>query len=242
MATSVTLADRRHYRTFSIGLALTSIVIVFAGFARTYYLNSYFAQRTLRWFLHVHGAIFSAWFVLLLVQIVLVTIGRTDLHRRLGVLGAALVCIMVPLGFAIGIHAAKYGSPSTPPGASRLGGLVVPFFDMVVFGMLAGAGLLYRRKPQIHKRLMILATLSILTAAIARIPLNFIQTHGVPAIFGITAALVLVFICYDTVFNRRLHPANLWGGSIILLSIPLRFAISGTAAWLAFASWLTSWA
>lgn len=239
MATSVTLMDRRRNRTFNIALAVTSIALVFAGFARTYYLNGYFAQRTLTWFLHLHGFIFSAWFVLLLVQIVLVAMGRTDLHRRLGVAGAAMVCVMVPLGIGIGIHAAKYGSLSTPPGVTRLGFLVVPVTDMVVFGTLAGAGLLYRRRPEIHKRLMVLATLSILTAAIARIPLHFIQTHGLPAIFGLTDLLVLVFIGYDTIAHKRLHPANLWGGLLILLSLPLRFALGGSAAWLTFAQWLT---
>ncbi len=110
---------------------------------------------------------------------------------------------------------------------------------MVVFGTLAGAGLLYRRRPEIHKRLMVLATLSILTAAIARIPLHFIQTHGLPAIFGLTDLLVLVFIGYDTIAHKRLHPANLWGGLLILLSLPVRFALGGSAAWLTFAQWLT---
>jgi hypothetical protein len=210
------------------------------AFARTYYLNGYFAQRTLTWFLHLHGFIFSAWFVLLLVQIVLVAIGRTDLHRRLGVAGAAMVCVMVPLGIGIGIHAAKYGSASTPPGVTRLGFLVVPITDMVVFGTLAGAGLLNRRRPEIHKRLMVLATLSILTAAVARIPLHFIQAHGLPAIFGLTDILVLVFIGYDTISHKRLHPANLWGGLLILLSLPVRFAIGGSAGWFTFAHWLTS--
>jgi hypothetical protein len=240
MATSATLTGRRRDRKFNIALALVSIALVFAGFARTYYLNGYFAQRTLTWFLHLHGFIFSAWFVLVLVQIVLVAMGRIDLHRRLGVAGAALVCIMVPLGVGIGIHAAKYGSLSTPPGVPRLVFLVVPFTDMLVFGTLAGAGLLYRRRPEFHKRLMVLATLSILTAAVARIPLPFIQAHGIPAIFGMTDLLVLAFIGYDTVSHKRLHPANLWGGLLILLSLPLRFALGGTAAWHSFAQWLTS--
>lgn len=239
MATSVTLVHRRRNRTFNIAMSLLAIVIVFVGFSRTYYLNGYFTHRNLTWFLHLHGFLFSAWFVLLLVQIVLVAVGRTDLHRRVGVAGATLASIMVVVGVTAGIHAAKYGSLSTPPDVPRLVFLVVPIFDMIVFGSLTTAGLLYRRRPEYHKRLMMLATLGILTAAIARIQLPLIQTHGLPAIFGMADILVLMFIGYDTISHKRLHPANLWGGLVVLLSLPVRFAVGGTAAWLTFAQWLT---
>lgn len=239
MATAARLIVRRRDRKFYLCVALAAIAVVFAGFARTYYLNGYFEHRTLTWFLYLHGFLFSAWFVVVLTQIVLVAMGRTDLHRRLGKVGAAMVCIMVPMGVAVGIHAAKYGSLSTPPNVPRLSFLVVPLTDMVVFGTLAGAGLLYRRKPEIHRRLMILATLSILTAAIGRLPLSFIQVYGISGVFGLTGLLVLLFIAYDTISHRRLHPANLWGGLLIYASF-FRLSITGTEVWSAFARWVTS--
>ena len=127
----------------------------------------------------------------------------------------------------------------SPPNVPRLVFLVVPLVDMLVFGTLTAAGILYRRRPEYHKRLMMLATLGILTAAIARIQLPLIQSHGLPVIFGMADILVLVFIGYDTITHKRLHPANLWGGLMILLSLPFRFVLGGTAVWLAFAQWLT---
>jgi hypothetical protein len=117
--------------------------------------------------------------------------------------------------------------------------LVVPLVDMFVFGTLAGAGLLYRRKPQIHKRLMILATLSILSAAFGRVPLQFIEKGGLPMIFGLTGLTILVFAIGDTIVHKRLNSATLWGGLFAILSLPLRVVIGGTATWLAFAHWLT---
>jgi hypothetical protein len=237
MTATAPIIDRRRYRTFSISVAFTAILIVFAGFSRSYYLNGYFLRRNLTWVLHLHGLIFSLWFLLLPMQILLVAIGRTDLHRRLGVAGGFLAAIMVPLGVFIAIHAAKYGSPSTPPGVPPLGFLAVPLTDVFVFGMLVGAAILYRRKPEIHKRLMILATLSILSPAIGRIP--FLLAFGVPVIFGVVVLAVLIFVAYDTAIHKRLHRASLLGGLFVILSFPARLIVSGTSPWLSFAGWLT---
>jgi len=229
----------RRSQTFTGALALGAICVVFAGFARTYYLNPFFAHRTLTWLLHVHGAICSAWFLLFLAQIVLVAKGRTDLHRRLGVWGFALACIIVLLGLAVAIHAAKLGSFAIPPGISPLAFLAIPFFDVVVFGTLVTSGLIYRRKPQVHKRLMVLSTLSILTPAVVRIPLHFIQAGGLVGAFAFADLLALIYIAYDTLTHKRLHPACVWAGSLIVLSAPFRIGIANTGPWLAFAQWLT---
>ncbi len=80
---------RQSIRRFYLAFSFSLIAVVFIGFARTYYLSAFFSERTrvLTWLLHLHGAVFSAWFVLLLVQIILVARGRTDLHRRVGVAG-----------------------------------------------------------------------------------------------------------------------------------------------------------
>jgi hypothetical protein len=233
-----TTAVRRD-RAFTGVLLLGAICVVFAGFARTFYLNPFFAHLTLTWLLRMHGAICSAWFVVFLAQIVLVAIGRTDLHRRLGVWGFALACIIVLLGLVVAIHAAKRGSFASPPGVSPLAFLAIPFFDAVVFGTLAAAGLVYRRQSQIHKRLMVLATLSILTPAVVRIPLDFVQSGGIIGVFALADLFALIYIAYDTIAHKRLHPACVWAGLLIALSAPFRIAIANTGPWLAFAQWLT---
>jgi hypothetical protein len=237
MAVLAASVNRRKYRIFMLSVAFTAILMVFAGFARSYYLNGYFLRRSLTWILHLHGFIFSLWFLLLPLQIVLVAIGRTDLHRRVGTAGACLAATMVPLGAIVAIRAAKYGSPSTPPGVSRLTFLIVPFTDVFVFGVLVGAAILYRRRPEFHKRLMVLATLSILSPAVGRMPI--LQPFGVLAIFGLVAVAILIFIAYDTAFHKYLHPANLWGGLLVILSFPVRLFVGTTAPWLTFADWLT---
>src|SRR5262249_10181385 len=107
---------------------------------------------------------------------------------------------------------------------------------IAVFAVLVGAGLLNRRRSPTHKRLMLVATIAILPAAIARIPLDFID--GPLAFFGLADLLLVLCVAYDTIAHRRLHPAYLWGGLLLILSHPLRLRLGATAAWHSFAQWL----
>lgn len=218
--------------------AIAAIVVVLAGFTRTFYLNPYLARFPLTGLLELHGAIMTTWFTIFLVQTRLVATGRTRIHRRLGVFGAIVAGLVLVVGTTTAIVGAKLGH--APPGAPPpLVFLVVPLGDMVAFAGLAGTGLLLRRRPETHKRLMLLATLGILTAAIARIPIDALQSAGLPAFFLVTDVLVIGFAAYDTLRNRRLHPAFGWGAAYIVLTQVVRFAIAGTPQWLAFARWLT---
>src|SRR5216684_1818992 len=97
----------------------------------------------------------------------------------------------------------------------------------------------YRRQPQTHKRLMLVATFALLPAAVGRLPLAFIQNGGELVTFGVNDLFLLACIAYDTLAHRRLHPAYLWAGSLLIVSHPARMALGGTSAWLAFAHWLT---
>ena len=118
--------------------------------------------------------------------------------------------------------------------------LAIPLFDMLVFSSLVSAGFYFRRRADVHKRLMVLATISILSAAIARLPFGILKA-GPPAFFGLTDLFIVACVLYDLIARRRLHRATVWGGLLIILSQPLRLMISGTSAWMAFATWLTHW-
>jgi hypothetical protein len=109
---------------------------------------------------------------------------------------------------------------------------------MAVFAGLIGAGFYFRRRPDMHKRLMLLATIALLAAPIARLPFGILQA-GPPAFFGLADLFLLPCFIYDKVARGRIHPATVWGSLVIVASQPLRLMLGGTAAWLAFASWLT---
>ncbi|HYG80444.1 MAG TPA: hypothetical protein VD861_08660 [Pyrinomonadaceae bacterium] len=231
--------SRRHERLFYTGMAVVFAATVFAGFARTYFLRPYFDASSLPWLLHLHGVVFTSWLVLLLAQTALVAGRRIDVHRRLGVAGGVVAALMIVIGTLTAIIRAKV--VEVPPGSvSPLVFLTIPLGDMLVFGILVGAGFYFRRRADAHKRLMLLATVAILPAATARLPFAFVQQVGPLAFFGLADLFILACLIYDLI-SRRPHPATLWGGLLIVASQPLRLMLGNTQAWLTFADWLTRW-
>ncbi len=223
-------------RSLYILAAIVVPVIVLIGFARSYYLKSVFGFPPLPGLLvHLHGLVMTSWVLLFVAQVTLVAKRRTKLHMKLGVLGACLAAVVVIVGTLTAVAAARRGATPGPP---ALQFLVVPLGDMLIFAILVALALYFRRRPDVHKRLMLLGALSILTAAIARIPLQFIATGGPLAFFGLTDVCIILFVAIDTIRNRRLHPVFLWGTLLVIVAQPLRIILAGTGAWMTFAKWL----
>lgn len=223
--------DRRVY----IAGAAVAIVLVFIGFARTFFLKFAFGTPSLPLLLHLHGWVMAAWFTLFAVQASLIATGNVNVHKRLGVFGACLAIAVVTIGSTVAINAARLGHG--PPGIPSAVFLIVPLTDMLVFTLLAGSAMLLRQHSDYHKRLMLLATLSILTAAIGRI-LRLVLDRPVMAAATVMIIVVLACVVWDTWRNRRLHPAFFAGAILIIVSWPLRIALSQTSGWRYIADWL----
>jgi len=228
---------RRRERLFYSGMAVAILITVFAGFSRSYFLKGHFGTPELSFLLHLHGLVFTAWVLLFLVQTTLVAARRTDIHRRLGALGGVLAVLVLILGTATAIIRVKGGSAPVP-GVPPLVFLAIPLVDMLLFAVLVGAAFYYRHRADVHKRLMTLATVSLLAAPIARLPFEFMKA-GPPAFFGVADLFIVAMLVYDLITRKRIHSATIWGSLLILVSQPLRLMLAGTPAWLAFAGWLT---
>jgi len=225
--------DRLFYGTVAVAMAVT----VFTGFAATYYLRLLSGpQVTLTGgpftrLVHVHAALFTTWVLLFVVQTALISSRRVAVHRKLGVGGAVLAAAMAVAGTSLAIATAARGS--APPGMTPLSFLAIPMFDVILFTGFVTAALALRRNKEAHKRLMLLAYVSIITAAIARMP--GILVLGPPAFFGLSLLFLVAGMIYDFVSRGRVHKVYLWGGALLVISVPLRLAIGGTAAWQALA-------
>ncbi len=227
--------------SFYVYMSIAILLSVVLGFSRSFYLHALFPDREVpreALFL-VHGMFFSAWFVLLVVQTVLVSSRRVRLHRKVGVAAMGLAAAMVVLGVYGALLAASRPTGFIGVTAPSLNFLAVPFFDMVLFTVFFSLAIAWRGNPQAHKRLMLLASINMLTAAIGRWPM--LETAGQWAFFGATDLFLLPIVFWDLRSRGSLHPVTIWGGASLVLSQPLRWILSKTAAWHAFAVWAVGW-
>ena len=236
--TSPTLAARRE-RLFFGGMTIAMLVTVLAGFGPTYFFSSLSSSAVvLTPALHLHGAVFTTWMLLLVVQSTLIAAGRVDVHRQLGVAGAVLGAFMMLLAAYVAISRVRAGLMAPPPGVPVGVLLAIALATVIVFPTLFGSALLLRRRTDYHKRLVLLATLELVIAAVARLP--GVATGGPPAFFAITDLFVIALVVYDLSTRGRIHAATLWGGLFFIASQPLRLVIGFSDPWQSFVSWLTS--
>lgn len=233
------VARRDWEHAFYSASAVAMAAVVFIGFARTFFLRPLFPDipAPQEPIFIAHGLVFSAWMVLLVVQTALIANDRRALHRSLGVFGALLAVAVVAFGVSGALVAAArpggFMNVPVPP----LSFLIVPLLDMAIFGTCVALAVLWRKAPQTHKRLMLIATVSMLTAAFARFPLS-ITFNNVLVAFFLTDLFIVALAVRDFTSRGRLHPVTLWAGGITILSQPLRLALSETGVWIAFAGWL----
>jgi hypothetical protein len=212
-------------------------VIAVIGFGRSYYLKTLFATPPLRTELHVHGVIMSLWCLLFGAQTYLVATRRARVHRRLGILGALLAILVV----VVGAHATVEAT------AREVRDHVVHQFhflfginlvNLLLFAILVLTALALRRRTDFHKRLMLLATVTMLAPAIARIVL--LVTHNARAQILAFDFCILACVSIDTLWNRRLHPAFGWGAASVVGSFHLIFMTVSAKWWLPFVAWVFS--
>lgn len=235
MSGNLPMHEERTDRNFFVIMALAMAATVAVGFGPTFYLKPVMASPPLTPSVWVHGVLFTGWIALLVTQASLVAKGRVEIHMRLGMLGVLLAIMMVVVGLLTAIQSARLGR--VPPGAPPpLVFLAIPFFAIAEFAALFACAVALRGNGAAHKRLMLLATVAIIPAAIARFPLAF---AGIPPVFFAMAdCFILAGVLFDRQVHGRVHPAYLWAGGAMVLMQPAQLALMGTGAWLAFAQWL----
>ncbi len=219
---------------FFLAMSGLLLLILLVGFSRTLYLRLFFEAPPIPSYLHVHGAMVTAWFVWLIVQASLVNVNRIDVHRRIGMLGAVIGAALIPAGLM-----------ATLQFVQRLPEIGLPFeqapwfiswivwanFHMLLgFVAFLGTALLLRRRTNVHKRLMLLATISLMPPPLARIAQNLGWMLEQETTFvTVTWLLLLVpILIYDLATARRVHSATAIGGLCFLLVVFGPILIAGT--------------
>jgi hypothetical protein len=208
-----TLSARRDDVFFS-AMALLILGTVLLGFARSYYLAGVFSARLPSLVVHIHAAAFSLWTLLFIVQTMLITGKRLHWHKRAGIFGAGLAASMVILGLMVAMDSLSRGF--VPPG-SKLDPqsfYATPFFSTVVFCVLVTWALQARSNGPAHKRFMLIATISLLGAAVGRWPSPIF--HG-PLVAAVLAFYVLLIAGFDLWSRQHIQRATLQGGLFMII-------------------------
>lgn len=220
-------SDRRFFTLVALGL----IALVFTGFFRTFYFSPLFLKEPLPLLLIVHGCVMTAWYALFLLQVRLVAGRRVALHRRLGYASLGLAALVVVLGLVVSVGLARarlHQDPRSAEGPFLLG--VQIFCVLVPFLVLYGTGILDRRNPGAHKRLMALAMFSTVGPAVVRLP--FLPNHNVPVGIAVSLSLVLAFLVGDWLSSRKLHRVTALGAGLIIVSTFAGAAFSSSGLWI----------
>jgi hypothetical protein len=238
-----TVTIRRNFdRRFYLGAGLAAVTLVFWGFAPSYYLKLIFGAPQLTPRLHFHGAVMSAWILLFFVQAYLISAHRVAWHRRLGMLGILLALLVVILGTTTTFNAAaREVGLHSPEAGSRVTVLGLEVVQMALFAGFVVTGIAMRRRPDYHKRCMLLATACMLPSAFSRIPVNLsFMVSGFISILVLSNLFVIACVAIDTLRNGRLYPAFGWGGLILIGSLDLAYLGATSEPWLRFGTRLVS--
>ena len=221
------MSESRNRSRYFLYVSYLLLAIVLIGFAPTFYLRAFFDVPPIPPYVYVHGAAMTAWFVWFCVQTTAVNTGRVALHRRLGAIGITIGVLLLISGVVAAFGLAprlleKYGNIDSD----------IPRIAGVVWGNLAGliafagflvAAFLYRQKPEIHKRMMMLASIGITLQALGRIA-KFSMINMPEGPFALAGLLVLLIMLgiFDKRNTGRVHRIT-WVGGCALLVILIFF-------------------
>ena len=223
------LSDTRS--RFFVAMAVVLLVVVFVGFAPTLFLKTFFDTPELPWYLHVHGAALTAWYVLFLTQTLLVATNRTSTHQRLGVFAAVAAVLLVLTTFFLILNAeasieARGRTPVLPIEAVVLGDLTV----LVVFSILVSVGISFRHRPAVHKRAMLLASTILVLPALGRIAI----WAGVVVIPVVLFSLMFAVWAHDLFTDKQLHATTAWSSALFVAQAVAATVLPRTEAGKAF--------
>ena len=179
----------------------------------------------------VHGLAMFSWIVLFLVQSIFILNGNPRLHMRIGVGGAVLAGVIVPLGSVSAILSARHNPELYQPFAGARFFLATMLGEMLAFGVLVGVAVIYRRRPEIHRPMMLLASLMIISGSLGRCP--YIGDFAIrPPLYALGPALVLgaLFLLLLLGMTRKLNRWYTLGYSGIVIA-SCTFIVIGHSAW-----------
>ncbi|HWY59605.1 MAG TPA: hypothetical protein VNZ03_34395 [Terriglobales bacterium] len=213
-ATTLTGRNGILHRYFYFAMSLLMAVIVASGFKRTVNDNLFRAAVPRPFILWIHGAAFAGWVIFFICQSTLVRIHKVSWHRFIGWFGAGLATVMVPLGVTTAIVMARFDTVQLhQSGTDADAFLSVPFYDMIAFGVLIALAVYWRTRPELHRRLIFIATCGLMDAPVARFDYVFDYNLFFPCL----DLLILLGVARDLLVDRRIHKVYLYALPLLIV-------------------------
>jgi hypothetical protein len=228
-----------HAQYFYFYMALSCVAVAFLGFAPTYWLPMASGSFPSMPVVHFHGLLFFAWTIYFAFQTWLAASGRIARHRTMGMIGVSLATAMTIFGFLVAVNAMKRSAAAGLTDAG-IAFVIVPLSGILFFAVVFTLAVASIRQPETHKRLMLLAGISLLDAAVARWFLTFLAPPGPPAPPPVEVTIAPAFVAYlllvvaivfDWRTRGRVHPVYIYGGAALVAVKLLNWPISVTPAW-----------
>jgi hypothetical protein len=198
------------YFYFAMSLLLAAIVV--SGFKRTVNDNLFHPAVPRPFILWIHASAFAGWVIFFICQSTLVRVHKVSWHRAIGWFGAGLATVMVPLGVTTAIVMARFNTVQLhQKGADAF--LSIPFYDMLAFGVCIALAIYWRTKPELHRRLIFIATCGLMDAAVARF--DYIFNNNL--FFWCLDLLILLGVGRDLLVDRRVHKVYVYALPLLIV-------------------------
>ena len=200
------------HRYFYFAMSLLLAAIVFTGFKRTVNENLFYPAIPRPFILWIHASAFTAWVVFFICQSTLVRVHKVSWHRSIGWFGAGLATVMVPLGVATAIVMVRFDTVQLhQSGLDAF--LSIPFYDMIAFGVCIALAIYWRTKPELHRRLIFIATCSLMDAAFGRFDYLFNNNLFFPCL----DLVIILGVVRDLLVDRRVHKVYLYAAPLLIV-------------------------
>jgi hypothetical protein len=239
---------------FYVRMAMACLAIAVLGFAPTYWVPMLRGTLHVPPIIHLHALLFYSWTLLFLKQTMLAGSGNLARHRELGVAGVAIATAMVFVGLAAAMNSIRHQEAAGFGPAARVFS-IVPVSVVGLFAVLFAIAIVYVKKPEVHKRVLLVATVSLLQAAVGRWFLLFFAPPRPAGATGLPSPppvfvtlppsllldlLLVVAMIHDRRTRGRVHPAYWFAGGAVVAVQVLRVPVSATGAWAQVVGWLVA--
>jgi hypothetical protein len=228
-------AGRKVEDRFFVGMSLLLLATVLVGFAKSYFLAGLIRAPLPNKLIHLHAVFFSCWIILLIAQASFISAKQFDLHRQVGLLGFGLACGMIVVAITAATDSMTRIQMVGPFDMRTF--YAVPMFDILVFAVLIFFAYRWRHDPATHKRLILIASITIVDAATGRYPLTKIT--DLPHLNNVfTQFYTVLLAAFDLWSLKRIHRVTVVAGLFSIVMLLIAIPVGSTRPWIAFANWM----